>query len=347
MSSDRKAELRALAKETFYHAFDTYMRKQSLSGDSQSSPRAEMAVMVLGVGFPLDEVRPLSCQAVGHDYDDLDNTEVNDVNGDYALQLVDSLAALAVLGDRDRFDVSVRQAIASVHFDRDVTVQVFEVTIRMLGGLLAAHQIATDTTRSFFLPWYNNELLALAADLGARLLPAFATPTGLPLARVNLQRGIARSDNTETCAAGAGSLVLEFAVLSRLTGNPAFELAARRAFFAVWNRRSDLNLVGNTIDAVTGQWRHAVGGIGAGIDSFYEYAAKAYVLLGEDEWWRTWENGNAALMRHVRVADGFLVSRVVFRRATQSLHEGADSSWALRAVSGGEYAQRPSRERDN
>lgn len=264
--------------------------------------------MAAGVGFPLDEVRPLSCQAVGHDYSNLDNTEVNDVNGDYALQLVDSLAALAVLGDRDRFELGVRQAIDVVSFDRDVKVQVFEVTIRILGGLLAAHQIATDPSRPFFLPWYDDQLLSLALDLGHRLLPAFATPTGLPLARINLRHGLTPRANPETCAAGAGSLVLEFAVLSRLSGQPAFELAARRAFFAVWHRRSDLDLVGNTVDAVTGQWRHAVGGVGAGIDSFYEYAAKAYVLLGEDEWWRTWENGNAALMRHVRAADGFLVS---------------------------------------
>ena len=52
--------------------------------------------------------------------------------------------------------------------------------------------------------------------------------------------------------AGAGSLILEFATLSRLTGDPRFEKAAYKAFFALWNRRSDIGLVGNTVNAWTG-----------------------------------------------------------------------------------------------
>jgi hypothetical protein len=52
--------------------------------------------------------------------------------------------------------------------------------------------------------------------------------------------------------AGAGSLIVEFATLSRLTGDPRFEKAARKAFFALWNRRSDIGLVGNTVNAWTG-----------------------------------------------------------------------------------------------
>lgn len=44
--------------------------------------------------------------------------------------------------------------------------------------------------------------------------------------------------------AGAGSLILEFGVLSRLTGDPRFEKAAYKAFFALWNRKSDIGLVG-------------------------------------------------------------------------------------------------------
>lgn len=55
-----------------------------------------------------------------------------------------------------------------------------------------------------------------------------------------------------TGTAGAGSLILEFATLSRLTGDIRFEKAAYKAFFAIWNRRSDIGLVGNTINTWTG-----------------------------------------------------------------------------------------------
>jgi Glycosyl hydrolase family 47 len=52
--------------------------------------------------------------------------------------------------------------------------------------------------------------------------------------------------------AGAGSLIVEFATLSRLTGDGRFERAAFKSFFAIWNRRSDVGLVGNSIDIISG-----------------------------------------------------------------------------------------------
>lgn len=112
---------------------------------------------------------------------------------------------------------------------------------------------------------------------------------------------------TETCTAGAGSLVLEFSALSRLTGNPKFERAARRAFDAVWERRSQLGLLGGGIDAETGLWNSPIAGIGAGMDSFFEYAQKASVLFsrssgGEDAYfWKVWEESSAAVTTHMKM----------------------------------------------
>jgi hypothetical protein len=149
---------------------------------------------------------------------------------------------------------------------------------------------------------YDGQLLRLATDLTNRLMPAFNTPTRLPYPRVNLRYGVpfyANSPNnmdaehgqcstdptdkgteiTETCSAGAGSLVLEFSTLSRLTGNPRYEKVAKDAFWAVWQRRSSIGLIGAGIDAETGQWVSSYTGIGAGIDSFFEYALKSYILL--------------------------------------------------------------------
>ncbi|KAF7961281.1 hypothetical protein EAE96_000947 [Botrytis aclada] len=146
---------------------------------------------------------------------------------------------------------------------------------------------------------YDGQLLRLALDLAERLLPAFYTATGMPYPRVNLRHGIPFYVNsplhegsglgdyvqedtpeiTETCSAGAGSLVLEFTTLSRLTGDPRFEQLAKRAFWAVWNRRSNIGLIGAGIDAENGQWIGSYAGIGAGTDSFFEYAFKTHILL--------------------------------------------------------------------
>lgn len=148
---------------------------------------------------------------------------------------------------------------------------------------------------------YDGQLLRLALDLARRILPAFHTTTGIPYPRVNLRHGVpfyvnsplnqnaetgqcqaaqnSKAELTETCSAGAGSLVLEFATLSRLTGDPRYEQVAKRAFWSVWERKSSIGLVGAGIDAETGLWLSGYTGIGAGIDSFYEYAHKASILL--------------------------------------------------------------------
>uniref|UniRef100_J3L4K3 alpha-1,2-Mannosidase n=1 Tax=Oryza brachyantha TaxID=4533 RepID=J3L4K3_ORYBR len=96
-------------KDMFYHAFDGYMQH----------------------AFPLDELRPLSCQG-------------EDSLGGYALTLIDSLDTLALLGDKDRFDAAVEWVGKNVRFDINKTVSVFETNIRILGGLLSAHLIASD-----------------------------------------------------------------------------------------------------------------------------------------------------------------------------------------------------------
>ena len=118
------------------------------------------------------------------------------------------------------------------------------------------------------LPDYDGVLLAKAADLGERLLKAFDTPTGIPLNRINLRNGVVRrSAHVETCAACAGTLLLEFGVLSRLTGDSRYENAARRALFALYERRSELGLLGNVIDSHSGLWTWSHAHTGAGIDS--------------------------------------------------------------------------------
>jgi Glycosyl hydrolase family 47 len=130
---------------------------------------------------------------------------------------------------------------------------------------------------------YDGQLLHLALDLGKRLLPAFGTSTGLPYPRVNLRHGIPFYENsplydaseagrygtcggdrpeiTETCSAGAGSLVLEMTVLSRLTGDSRFEELGKRAFWAVWDRRSSIDIIGSGVDAESGLWVQHITGV--------------------------------------------------------------------------------------
>ena len=248
-------------------------------------------------GYPHDELLPLSCE--GRRWDARKRGTLDDSLGGYMMTLVDGVDTQLVVGDHEAFARSLDIITSEVSFDRDVSVSTFEATIRVLGGLLSAHYLVTEPVlRPAILRAAANstldaspvdtrrrwarELKGLAADLGARLLPAFRTPTGIPAHRVNLRRGLLSDESRETCAAAAGTMLLEFARLSRLTGDRRYAQKAREAVDALWRRRSArTDLVGSTICAKTGRWLSPGTGIGAGVDSFYEYLVKA--ALYEDD----------------------------------------------------------------
>ena len=214
------------------------------------------------------------------------------------------------MGDKEAFKKAVRLVIDKVHFNLDSRVQVFEVTIRVLGGLLSAHQLAVDNTLGFKIEWYKGELLALAKDLGDRLMPAFESPTHIPFPRVNLMTGVLSYEVPEACSAGAGTLILEFGVLSRLTGNPKYEKAAKLSLETLWKHRSSLNLVGNTIDILKATWKDSNAGIGAGIDSIYEYMLKAYVLFGEDHYLEMFDLSYSGIMASIADKSRFVYQNI-------------------------------------
>lgn len=83
--------------------------------------------------------------------------------------------------------------------------------------------------------------------------------------------------------AGVGTFILEFGVLSRLTQNPVYEEAAVKALMALWDHRSSLGLLGNHINVESGQWVATDAGIGAAVDSYYEYLVKGSALLSRPE----------------------------------------------------------------
>lgn len=56
--------------------------------------------------------------------------------------------------------------------------------------------------------------------------------------QINLLYGQPSTYYKDTCTAGAGTMLLEFGILSRLLGDPVFENLARKAVAALWKHRS-------------------------------------------------------------------------------------------------------------
>ena len=217
--------------------------------------------------------------------------------------------------------------IEHLDFDVDAHVSVFEMNIRVLGGLLSAHMLASDEATGFKLDWYDGELLELARELGEAFMPAFDTPTGIPYGAINLRYGVEVNETTVTSTAAGGSLILEFGMLSELTGDPKFMRAAETSLEALWERRSDIGLVGAHIDIVNGFWTQAEASVGAGIDSFYEYLLKSYMLFGNERHLAIFEEAYAAIEAHVRVAPWYLESGMATGNIITSRYDSLMSFW--------------------
>ncbi|WP_271008206.1 glycoside hydrolase family 47 protein [Paucibacter sp. B51] len=195
---------------------------------------------------------------------------------------VDALSTLLVMGLKEESD-EARELIASqLNFDQDLSVQNFEITIRLLGGLVSAYQLSGDA-----------RLLAKAEDLGKRLLPVFESPTGLPYTHVNLRSG--KVSGTISNPAETGTLIIEFGMLSKLTGQPIYFEKAKRALVETYRRASPDGVVGSAINVETGRWERTDAHIGGGIDSYYEYLYKCWRLFGDNECKAMWDHSIAGV----------------------------------------------------
>ncbi|KAJ2790908.1 hypothetical protein H4R20_006935, partial [Coemansia guatemalensis] len=111
-----------------------------------------------------------------------------------------------------------------------------------------------------------------------------------------------KGETSGTCAAGVGTLLLEFGTLSRLTNETIFENVARLALNEMWTARSKKNLFGNAYDLNMRKWMHPVSGISAGLDSIYEYLLKTYVYFGDHKYLRAFDATYSALLQYSRDA---------------------------------------------
>ena len=199
---------------------------------------------------------------------------------------VDGFDTMLLMGLDEEAALAKRLILDSLRFDKDIDVQAFEITIRLLAGLLSAYQMDGD-----------GRFLELATDLGNRLLPIYNSPTGMPYRYVNLLTGVTRDSLNNP--AEIGTALLEFGTLSAATGDQRYYDKAKRAVVELYKRRSSIDLVGSVINVETGEWVNTQSHIGGGIDSYYEYLLKSWLLFGDPEFRSMWQTSIAAVHTHL------------------------------------------------
>ena len=199
---------------------------------------------------------------------------------------VDALDTLTIMGLKAQADEARQIIDTKLNLDQDIYVKDFEITIRLLGGLISSYELTGD-----------NRLLELADDLGRRMLPMFDSPTGMPYEFVNLHSGAVRG--TRSNPAEIGTLLIEYGMLARHTGKQMYYDKAKHALVELYKRRSSIGLVGSEIDVETGKWTDPAAGIMGGIDSYYEYLLKASILFGDQDCARMWEESVRAIDKYL------------------------------------------------
>ncbi|KAG8038070.1 hypothetical protein G9C98_006395 [Cotesia typhae] len=189
------------------------------------------------------------------------------------LTIVDSLDTMYMMGLNEDFTKARAWVSENLKFDLNRDVNLFEVTIRVLGGLLAIYHLSGDKL-----------FLHKATDLGDRMMPAFSTSSGVPYSDVNLGTKSAHSPKwgPDSSTSEVTSIQLEFRDLSRSTGQPRFEAAAAKVSEHIHNLEKYDGLVPIFINANTGLFRkHATITLGARGDSYYEYLLKQWLQTGK------------------------------------------------------------------
>ncbi|KAH7348840.1 glycoside hydrolase family 47 protein [Rhexocercosporidium sp. MPI-PUGE-AT-0058] len=243
-AKELRLQRRAAVKESFVHSWTGYKEHAWLR----------------------DEVAPLSGQ-------------YKDTFGGWAATLVDALDTLWIMGMKTDFEIAVN-AVQEIDFSTTETdtVNVFETTIRYMGGFLAAYDISGAK---------YPVLLGKAVEVGELLMSCFDTPNRMPISRWDWQKyakGNAQKAPQRMLVSELGSLSLEFTRLSQLTGDMKYYDAVQRISDEFEKSQNGTKLPGLwpvSIDASKPSFDEdtffTLGGMS---DSLYEYFPKQYLILG-------------------------------------------------------------------
>ena len=150
--------------------------------------------------------------------------------------IVDALDTLILMNLTSQLNHAREWVSTTLSYDLNHDVNTFELTIRMLGGLLSAHWLSETYPNMAPVPKVKGSqgedlYLEKATDLADRLMGAYESPSGIPYASVNLhqRKGLpSHADGGASSTAEAATLQLEMKYLAKLTGEKNYWDAAEK-----------------------------------------------------------------------------------------------------------------------
>lgn len=204
-----------------------------------------------------------------------------------------------------------------------------------MGGLLTLYAFTGDTL-------YKDK----AQYVADKLMPAFQTPTGIPMALVNTRTGVGKNygwaSGGSSILSEFGTLHLEFAYLSDITGNPQYKERVQNIRQILKEIEKPKGLYPNYLNPKTGKWGQQHMSLGALGDSFYEYLLKAWLQSGQtdEDARQMYDDAMQAIVQHmIRTSAGGLtyVSDMKFDRLEHKMDHLACFSGGLFALGAATY----------
>lgn len=210
--------------------------------------------------------------------------------------VIDAMSTLYIMGLHDEFEHAhawVGENMTFVPARGTQAISFFETTIRVLGGLLSSYDLSG-----------HRLFLDKAIDLGNRILPAFrGAPTGLLHNSASLPMTHENKNSGSVLLAECGSNLIEFGTLGMRSNNESFLRAAEDGMRFLHAKYPDKALLGTSVNRRTGEIADKKMSIGAGVDSYFEYLVKYWILRGKrDTHWRDrWVNATDSAIKELIV----------------------------------------------
>ncbi|KAF2135199.1 glycoside hydrolase family 47 protein [Aplosporella prunicola CBS 121167] len=214
--------------------------------------------------------------------------------------IVDSLDTLMIMNLTSRLASARLWVHRKLDYNQDQDVNTFETTIRMLGGLLSAHYLATQLAGASSRRDYV--YLSKATDLADRLLGAYNSASGIPYASINLRMGEgirSHMDGGSSSTAEATTLQMEMKYLAQLTGKEVYWRKAEKVMKVIDDIGVQDGLVPIFVSADIGRFTSREIRLGSRGDSYYEYLIKQYLQTHEPVYLKMWEESLAGIRKHL------------------------------------------------
>lgn len=204
--------------------------------------------------------------------------------------IVDALDTLIILGMEEDYLDARNWIRDELSWDVNGRLNVFETTIRVLGGLLSASALMLDPPAGTLRASYEDStfFLTRAQELAARLLPAFDTPSGIPRRDINLLTGESfyDEDNHDSSSlAEVTTIQLEFKYLAERTGDQKFWRIAERPMKTALKtiKEANFGILPIFLSPHDGEFYLSEIRLGSRGDSYYEYLVKQYIQTNRSE----------------------------------------------------------------